>query len=158
MNTIRHRFALALVSLAFGLAPAGAMAGGTEEFGKFQVHYNAISTADIPPAVATGFGIVRSKNRALLNISVTRKHEGNEIPGPKPVEAEVKVHAANLTGQTKDVRIRKVVEEGDYQATYYIAEINVADGETLVFDVDVTPRGSKETFNVRFKQQFYTSE
>ncbi|MDX1442544.1 MAG: DUF4426 domain-containing protein [Gammaproteobacteria bacterium] len=157
MSKIRHRFTTMFLALLFGLTSAAAMAGGTEAFGKYQVHYNALSTTEIPPAVATGFGIVRSKNRALLNISVTRKHEGNEIPGPKPVEADVKVHASNLTGQTKDVRIRKVVEEGDYEATYYIAEINVADGETLVFDVKVTPQGSDDTFEVRFKQQFYAN-
>lgn len=157
MHKIRHRFYLVFLVFAVSLSSGMAIAGGSEEFGKYQVHYNALTTDQIPPAVAKGFGIVRSKNRALLNISVTRRHEGNEIPGPKPVEADVDVEASNLTGQTKDVRIRKVVEEGDYEATYYIAEINVTDGETLIFDVNVTPQGSDETFNVTFKQQFYTN-
>ena len=157
MHNIRHYFSLVFMVFAVSLFAGTATAGGTDDFGKYKVHYNALTTDEIPPAVATGFGIVRSKNRALLNISVTRKHEGNEIPGPKPVEADVDVHVSNLTGQTKDVRLRKVVEEGDYPATYYIAEINVHDGETLVFDVKVTPKGSKETYDVKFKQQFYTN-
>lgn len=157
MRNIRKRLSLALLSLSMAAFGSLAIAGGTESFGDYQVHYNALSTDDISPAVATGFGIVRSKNRALLNISVTRNDPGGETPGPDPVEAEVSVSASNLTGQTKDVRIRKVVEEGDYKATYYIAEINVSDGETLVFDVDVKPVGSSETFSIRFKQQFYTN-
>lgn len=157
MRKIRNLPVLAFLGLLLAVAGNPAFAGGTEDFGDYQVHYNALATDEIPPAVATGFGIVRSKNRALLNISVTLKHQAEDAPGVRPVEADVTVNASNLTGQTKDVRIRRIVEEGDYKATYYIAEINVADGETLIFDVDVRPDGADETFSIRFKQQFYTN-
>jgi hypothetical protein len=150
-------FVPAILVFTLSVLSLPAHSGGTEAFGEYQVHYNALATDDIPPAVATGFGIVRSKNRALLNISVTRKHTSGELPRTQPVEAEVAVEASNLTGQVKDIRLRKVVEEGDYKATYYIAEINITDGETLIFNVDVRPEGSSDTFNVKFKQQFFTN-
>lgn len=157
MYTMKHTLVPAILVFALSVFSQPAHAGGTETFGEYQVHYNALATDDIPPAVATGFGIVRSKNRALLNISVTRKHTSGDAPRTQPVEADVSVEASNLTGQVKDVRLRKVVEEGDYKATYYIAEINVTDGETLNFNVNVRPEGSEDTFNVKFKQQFFTN-
>ncbi len=134
--------------------PAAAFAGGTEDVGDYLVHYNALSTDQLAPAVASAYGVVRSRNRALLNIAITRKQDGTT---GTPVEARVNVSAANLSGQVKNVKLRKVTEEGDPQAIYYIAEINVADGEMLIFDVNVTPVDHPKTYTVHFKQQFYAN-
>ncbi len=85
---------------SFLLALTGlAQAGGTEDFGDYRVHYNAIATDQLPPEVASAYNIVRSKNRAMLNISVTR-----HIPGTigESVQAKVDVTTSNLTGQVKD--------------------------------------------------------
>lgn len=156
MPTHSRLLVLILVPLAFlltALSPS-AHAGGTQDFGDFQVHYNALATDQLSPQVASAYGIVRSKNRALLNVAVTRKKDGTT---GEPFEARVNVNAANLSGQTKNARIRKVEEEGEPKAIYYIAEINVSDGETLLFDLRVTPQGHDETFTVKFKQQFYTN-
>lgn len=156
MHPMKHLLVPAILVLALLVFSLPAHAGGTDTFGEYEVHYNALSTVDIPPAVATGFGIVRSKNRALLTISVTRKHTAGDQPGTQSIEADVAVETSNLTGQVKDARLRKVVEEGDYKAWYYIAEINVTNGETLNFNIDVRPEGSEDTYNVKFKQQFFT--
>lgn len=139
--------------LAVLLIPA-VHAGGSEDVGDYMVHYNALPTDQLAPAVASAYGVVRSRNRALLNIAITRKRDGTT---GIPVEALVNVNAANLSGQTKNVRVRKVTEEGEPQAIYYIAEINVADGETLIFDIKVTPEDRKQTHTVRFKQQFFAN-
>lgn len=136
------------------LSAAPARAGGTQDVGEYLIHYNAISTDQLAPQVASAYNVVRSRNRALLNISVTRKEDGST---GVPVEALVNVHAANLSGQVKNVTLRKIVEEGDFQAIYYVAEINVADGEMLIFDVYVTPEGHSETYTVHFKQQFFAT-
>lgn len=143
-----------LLALLLALTVAPAQAGGTEDVGKYLVHYNALSTDQLAPAVASAYGVVRSRNRALLNIAVTRKEDGTT---GRPVEALVNVDAANLSGQTKSVRMRMIKEEGEPGAIYYIAEINVADGETLVFDVKVTPEGGTQTYTVHFKQQFFAN-
>lgn len=144
-----------LLLAVFLLAAASqAKAGGTEDFGNYRVHYNAIATDQLAPEVASAYNIVRSRNRAMLNVSVTR-----DIPGKigESVPANVTVTASNLTGQVKDLRLRKIEEKGDWPAIYYIGEVSVADGETLKFDIKVTPEGSSETYSITFQQQFYAN-
>lgn len=121
-----------------------------EDFGDYVVHFNAQSTATLPPEVARAYGIQRSSNRAMLNVTVIEK-----VPGSigRPSAATVEVDVTNLTGQLKDMRVREV-REGD--AIYYIGELSVANRETLIFDIDVRPEGAQEAFRVRFRQQFYT--
>ncbi len=46
------------------------------------------------------------------------------------------------------------IDEGD--AIYYIGEVAIANRETLVFDISVTPDGSNQANDVRFKRQFFT--
>jgi hypothetical protein len=136
------------------LTVPAANAGGSQDFGDYVVHYNALATDQLPPQVASAYGIVRSKNRALLNVSITRKQDGTI---GRPVEALVNVNTSNLSGQLKSTRLRKVTEDGETQAIYYIAEINVSDGETLIFDIRVTPQGHDQTYHVRFRQQFFAN-
>jgi len=124
--------------------PAGA---SDANIGDHVVHFSAQSTDQLPPEVARAYNIVRSKNRAMLNVSVLREEDGTAVV------AQVSVKTVNLTGQLKNVTMRQI-EEGD--AIYYIGEVAIANRETLVFDISVTPEGSKIVSDVRFKRQFYT--
>jgi hypothetical protein len=124
--------------------PAGA---SDADIGNHIVHFSAQSTDQLPPEVARAYSIVRSKNRAMLNVSVLRKDDGT------PVVANVTVKTVNLTGQLKNVTMRQI-NEGD--AIYYIGEVAIANRETLVFDISVTPEGSNIASDVRFKRQFFT--
>ena len=72
---------------------------------------------------------------------------------PVTVTAEVEVKTVNLTGQMKNVTMRKIEEQ---EAIYYIGETPVANQETLIFDILVKPDGVGEASEVRFKRQFYT--
>ena len=152
----RRRLIPMLFPMLMALLALPAQAGGSEDFGDYRVHYNALSTDQLAPTVASAYNVVRSRNRALLNVAITREQEGTL---GVPVNANVNVNAANLSGQVKNVRLRRIVEpaasEGGTDAIYYIAEINVSDGEVLIFDVKVTPEGHDQTYNVRFKQQFF---
>ena len=125
---------------------AEAAAENSAVFGDYRVFFHAISTDEVPPDVARSVGVVRARNRALLNISVQR------IEGGTPVEAEVAVKAANLTGQLKPITMRKV-EQGE--AIYYLGELSVNNRETIIFDISVTPEGSDETFEVRTKRIYH---
>ena len=116
-------------------------------FGDFRVFFHAISTDEVPPEVARSVGVVRAKNRALLNISVLRLEDS------AAVEAEVAVKASNLTGQLKPITMRKV-EQGE--AIYYLGELSVNNRETIIFDISVTPAGSEDTFEVRTKRIYHT--
>lgn len=122
-----------------------------QDFGDYVVHYNALNTNLIPPQVAQGYGIKRSSSRALLNVTVLKKVMGS--PG-SPVSAEVTATGTNLTGQTRDIEIRKIDDtEG---AIYYLGELPVHNLETYRFDITVKIEGESEPLVVKFKQQFYT--
>ena len=114
--------------------PAGATSA---DLGNHIVHFSAQSTDQLPPAVAREYNIVRSKNRAMLNVSVLRK------PDNLPVSADVSVNTVNLTGQLKNVTMRKIEEPGDIKAIYYIGDTTVANREVLVFDISIKPDGEE---------------
>jgi hypothetical protein len=122
----------------------------SKDFGDYVVHFNAISTDQLTPEVAKAYNIVRSKNRALLNVSIIRKVAGTT---GEPVPGSVAALVANDTGQVKDSNLREI-REGD--AVYYIADYAVSNAETLVFTVDVTPINETSRFSVRFTRQFFT--
>lgn len=125
--------------------PAGA---SFVDIGDHVVHFSAQPTDRIPPEIARAYNIVRSPNRAMLNVSVLE--EGTNTP----VTADVSVKTVNLTGQLKNVTMRKIEEQ---EAIYYIGETPVANQETLIFDISVRPEGVEAASDVRFKRQFYAN-
>lgn len=137
-----------------GSSPAPAPAAETEsvsfkDFGDYEIHFNAISTDRLTPEIARTYNIVRSKNRAMLNISIIKKVAGST---GEPVPGAVTVQVANLNGQIKDFTLREI-REGE--AVYYIADIPVSNGEQLVFTVNVTPVNETNRYSFRFTRQFY---
>ena len=131
--------------------PQAQPAGSTSaDIGDFVVHFNAQSTDQLPPEVASAYNISRSKNRAMLNVSIIRESDGLSVPG------NVSVKTVNLTGQLKNVPMRRIDEPGEPPAIYYIGTTPVANRETLNFDISVTPEGGDRASQVRFQRQFYT--
>ena len=112
-----------------------------------RLDFSAQSTDQLPPEVARAYNIVRSKNRAILNVSILRASDS------QAVTADVTVKTVNLTGQLKNVTMRQINEQ---EAIYYIGEVAVANRETLIFDISVTPDGEDSPSEIRFKRQFYT--
>jgi len=123
--------------------PAGA---SSADIGTHIIHFSAQSTDQLQPEIARAYDILRSKNRAMLSVSVVRKSDN------APVAADVKVKTVNLTGQLKNVTIREISEQ---DAIYYIGETAIANRETLVFDITVIPDGEGQASDVRFKRQFF---
>ena len=158
--------ALARLLILFSLAALLAACGGpgdsakvptaqpaeatSSDIGDYVVHFSAQTTDQLAPDVARAYNIVRSKSRAMLNVSVVRKSDGQSVP------ATVSVKTTNLTGQLKNVTMREIEEPGDTVAIYYIGETSVANRETLLFDISVKPEGQSAASEVRFKRQFYT--
>ena len=130
--------------------PFQATAEQSIAFDDFTVHYNAITTDILQPSVAKAFGITRSKNRVLLNVSVLKKVMGTT---GEPVSATVTARATNLNNQLKNIDMRKA---GDSGGIYYLGEVSVGNGELLYFHIDVTPEGSEKTHVIEFQQQFFT--
>ena len=156
MTITRTLFSLSLLALIAACGgpgdsadvPVAQPAGATSaDIGAHVVHFSAQSTDELPPEIAKAYNILRSKNRAMLNVSVIRKAD------KAPVAADVKVKTVNLAGQLKNVSMRQIKEQ---EAIYYIGETAVDNEETLVFDITVMPDGEQQSSNVRFKRQFYT--
>jgi len=156
MKITRILIALSLIGLTgacsgpseSAAAPEAQPAGASNaDIGDHIVHFSAQSTDQLPPEVARAYNIVRSKNRAMLNVSVLREADNKSVP------AEVKVKTVNLTGQLKNITMRRINEQ---DAIYYIGEIPVANRETLIFDISVLPEGLDKASDVRFKREFFT--
>jgi len=123
------------------------------KFGQYIIQVNAMSTADLTPEVAQGYGIVRSPNQGLVNLVVLGKaDDGVE----KPLGGKVEVSAANLTGQLKNIELREINESSEGGGIYYIGVVSVADRETINFDFDVQPEGSSQLLLIRYTHEFYT--
>jgi hypothetical protein len=118
------------------------------DFGDLEVHYNAVRTDQLTPAVARAYAIERSPNRVLLNVAMLQKTPGSAAI---PVDGTVAVQAHNLNGQLKDMTMRRV-QEGP--AIYFIGEVGISGDEILVFNIDVTPAAGGGPRAVQFKREF----
>ncbi len=128
--------------------PQAEAAGETsKDIGDFVVHFSAQSTDQLSTDIAKAYNIVRSKDRAMLTVSVVRKDNDQSVP------ATITVKTVNLTGQLKNITMRRIDEQ---DAVYYIGETPVANRETLIFDISVMPEGAAGAAEMRFKREFYT--
>jgi len=142
---------LKLLLLLAALSALPAAAQQAQQFDDYTVHYAALNSSLIAPEVARVYGIKRSNSRALINVSVL-KNTGGELP--TAVKAAVTATGRNLTGQTRSIEMREIIEGGE--AIYYIGEMTVRNMETFDFTLEVTPEGLSTPFEVKFRQQFYT--
>lgn len=140
-----HFLAAALLALAAALPASGA---GFLRSGDLRVHFNALPSTELTPEVARQYGVTRSANRALVNISVRRGEPGADVAVP----AQVTVAATNLAGQRQDVRMREV-RDGD--ALYYLGEARVAGQDTLTFEIEVVVDGEPKPMGATFRQEFF---
>ena len=124
----------------------------TKDFGDYVLHFNAIGTDKLTENVARQYGIVRSRNRAMLNVSILRKAEGTM---GTPVTGDVTASATNLNGQLRNINLREI-KEGT--AVYYIGETTITDGETLIFNVSATPVDGTSPYTVRFMKRFFVDD
>ena len=123
------------------------------DLGDFVVSVNAMTTDELTPEIAKAYGIPRSKSRAIINIALLKKDPDSPLATGIPVSGKVNSVTRNLTGQLKDMPLKEVNEQ---DAVYYIGQVPVVNGETLVFEIDAEPSGSSETLRVQYQQRFFT--
>jgi len=138
--------------LAFLILPLlGAIAHAeveqSREIDNHVIYYNVLPTSALPEAMARAYGFTRSETRIMLNIAVQRSDEEPH----RPVEARIDAKAVNLTGQLKRFRMREIKEE---EAIYYIGDIRINEGETLDFELSITPEGERRAEVIRFRRAF----
>ncbi len=124
----------------------------SKDFGEFILFFNALNTDQLTPDIAREYGIVRSKSRALLNVSIHRKLDGGRT---EAVTGAVSASAINLNGQLMTMTLREIREEA---AIYYIGELAITNGEVLIYTIDATPANEPSRFTVRFKKQFFVEQ
>jgi hypothetical protein len=138
-----------LFALLSGILAAPAAGQATVEVGDFVLHANAIGSLQLTPEVALRSGVTRSGSRALLNIAIRRQlPDGTDVASAADVSAD----AINDSGQRQILSLREV-REGD--AIYYLAEPRIADGETLLFEINARPAGGSSVLQARFRQTFF---
>jgi len=119
-----------------------------QDFGDFELHFNAVRTDELTTAVAHAYGIERSANRVLLNVSLLRKGADGRTT---PVDGTVTARAYNLNGQLKSLEMRRITEG---TSVYFIGEVGISGTEILVFDIDATPLDRPGKYSVQFKREF----
>jgi hypothetical protein len=129
---------------------AGAGAQNSTSVDGFTIHHNAFTSDTLNPEVAKTYGLQRSKQRALLNVSVIKEKPGTT---GESVPARVEVHTVALTGRRAPLPMREIKEQ---DAVYYIGELSIRDQETVNFDIQVVPEGSEKTYGMRMSEQFFT--
>lgn len=138
------------LGLFFLLLPSFAFAGNAYDFGQYVVYYNAFTADTLPPQMASAYGILRSKYKGVLNISVQKKKNPGKLP--QAVNAKVEILAKNLAGQLKSLESMRVSEG---QAIYYISQYRVSNEELISFSISLKPEGEIQPLEFNFKQKFY---
>lgn len=141
---MKHLFAALFLCSAAAVAHAEIM----QEFGPFEIHYNAMTTDELQPEVARTYKIERSKTRGLVTMSVLKK---NKTGLPTPVPAKLSVYVTNLTQQLANVTMREIKEGA---AIYYLGEFRVAPPDTLTFKASVEVPGQLKQ-EITFDQKFF---
>ena len=112
--------------------------------GPYEALYVVVQSTFFSEQVAAKYGIVRGRDRALMNLSFLDESLA-------PVAVSLTGIARNLLSQEVDLAFREV-REGD--AIYYLAEVRHTDRETLRFRIQVTtPDGQAR--ELAFQQQMF---
>ena len=128
------RIGLLLLSMCLGVQAMAAdvnPAQRQQTFGDMTVYYNAFPSTFLTPDIAKQVEVSRSKNNAVLNITVNKA--GKNIPAN--VQGTVK------TGDEKPKRLsfRQVGKGGEIN---YLAQFPVKGPQTFTFKVDVKAGGA----------------
>lgn len=131
---------LALTLLCLSMS---ASAQGVAQHGEYQIHYNAVPSGFLGAEVAQSYGILRSRSRGVLLVSVKRADQA--------VSARVEAQAGPGGDRLQALEMRPVQTGG---ITSYIGSFTIADGESRYFRLRVTPADGAP-LELEFSQQFF---
>ena len=143
MNAMRR-----VLCVLLWLGASGALAQ-SKNFGSYTVHYSAVNSTFLTPAIAAQYHIVRSSRHAFLTIAVLRNNGGSGTP----VTAKLAGSKTNLMQQTDPITFHEN-HEGD--SISYIGEFDFSNAETVRFRIDVQPEGKGDNLPLEWTTQLYT--
>ena len=103
-----------------------------QSYGPLDVHYNIFNSTFLQPDTAKAVGLNRSKNQAVLNVSMVKAGKGQK--------GAVSGNFKNLLSQIETLTFKEV-DEGD--AVYYLAQFAITGQEILRFELQVTDSEGK---------------
>lgn len=145
-------YRLALAALVAGALIHGAQAGAEQStrVGDVTIYHNAITADTLTPEVAKTYGIQRSRNRGVLNVSVIKEQAGTT---GTPVRALVDVDIVDAGEQKTRIPLREIKEQG---AVSYLGEFPVGNGQEIEFEIRVRLPGATAPTTIRTSQEFFT--
>lgn len=145
LNSCKQIVIISFVLLFMLVTPA--QADNSKEYADHIVYVNAFPTDSLPSEMTKQYGLKRSKNYALVNVSVMEKGTGT----PTGVKSKVTGVLKNLMGQSQKLEFREI-QEG--QAVYYIAQVGVQSREVVNFLIEIKPESNQETYEIKFSKKF----
>ncbi|AUG10474.1 DUF4426 domain-containing protein [Pseudomonas sp. S09G 359] len=142
------RLAVFLLTACLGASAVAADAidgNRQKEFGDITVHYNTFTSSFLQPETAQAVGVVRSKNKGLINVSV--------VKGVTPVAAQVTGTIKDLSGKSEILTFKQITEKG---AIYYLAPYSVPQQEYRTFTINVETGGKAHGFS--FVQELFPAD
>jgi|SaaInl4_200m_RNA_FD_contig_51_253757_length_547_multi_3_in_0_out_0_1 hypothetical protein len=124
-------------------------ADNTKKYELHTVHYTAFPSDSLPSQMTKKYKLKRSKNMALVNISVIKNQPSIPIQGVKSTVAGT---VKNLMSQEKTLSFKEV-HEGE--AYYYIAQVPVEHNEMVKFKIQIKT-ADNQSYDVDFGKQFTT--
>ncbi|KTC63051.1 homoserine acetyltransferase, partial [Pseudomonas fluorescens ABAC62] len=109
------------------------------------VHYNTFTSSFLQPETAQAAGIVRSKEKGLINVTV--------IKGVTPVAAQVTGTIKDLGGKSEILTFKQINEKGGIS---YLAPYSVTQREYKTFTINVETGGKAHGF--QFNQELFPAE
>jgi hypothetical protein len=121
----------------------------SKQFGNDTVHFSVLNTSFLTPKVARSYGIVRGKNKFLINVSVRRQSDSSNSAVP----AKISGTQSDLIHRTP-LDFREVIEQ---DAIYYIAEFAISNDERRDFRLQVSVDG-KPSYDIQFIKMLYVDK
>ena len=142
------RLAIFLLTACLGASAMAADAidaNRKKDFGDITVHYNTFTSSFLPPETPQKVGVVRSKEKGLINVTV--------IKGESPVAAQVTGTIKDLGGKSEILTFKQIEEKGGIS---YLAPYTVTQREYKTFTINVETGGKAHGFS--FNQELFPAE
>lgn len=120
-----------------------------KQHGDYKIFYSAFGSSFLTPEIAVANGIVRGKDRGLVNIAVV---ETLGVGSP----AEVSGVVSNIFQQTQKLKFKQIKEQG---TVYYLAPFKFDNEDYLTFKIKVLPESdsgqSVYSYDFKFQKKMY---
>jgi len=114
--------------------------------GEYTVYLNTSYTRDISNKIATKYGIEKSNNRIMLNVSILNNQS------KKSVESDIIANATNLLGQKKALKEMKFIENNSVSYAFFS---DISNQETLIYNLSISPE-QKYSKEIQYTNKFFT--